>query len=171
LKRRSATKPSRSQPEPTFFTDRDLGKLVPRLLRESGLLVERYSDHFQESNVTDQEWLAFAAQRGWVALSHDKNIRRDPVAVDTIMTEGGRLFIIRGVLTGAEKAEIVLDALGSVRRLIGEHQDEAFIGVIRRAVVKAGMVHPEAKIVLTARQWSTRNRRGATKLPDEEDDV
>ncbi|MFL6233561.1 MAG: hypothetical protein ACJ76N_10545 [Thermoanaerobaculia bacterium] len=168
MKRRSATKPSRSQPEPIFFTDRDLGKLVPRLLRESGLLVERYSDHFQESNVTDQEWLAFAARQRWIALSHDKNIRRDSIAVGTIMAERGHLFIIRGVLTGTEKAELVLGALRSIRRLIEEHQDEAFIGVIRRTVIKAGVVHSEAKIVLTAGEWLKRSR---PVLPDEEDDV
>ena len=38
----------------------------------------------------------------------------------------------------------------------------------RRAVVKAGVVHPEAKVVLTAEQWSDRNRR---MLPEKEDEI
>jgi len=41
LKKPSATKPSLAQLDLTFFTDRDLGKAVPRLLRESGLVVDR----------------------------------------------------------------------------------------------------------------------------------
>jgi hypothetical protein len=64
LKRRSATKPTPSPPDATFFTDRDLGKTVPRILRENGLRVERYCDHFAEAAVADNEWLRFAASAG-----------------------------------------------------------------------------------------------------------
>jgi hypothetical protein len=30
-----------------YFTDRDLGKKIPEILRAAGLSVERHADHFQ----------------------------------------------------------------------------------------------------------------------------
>lgn len=33
-------------PAQVFFTDRDLGKKFPTILREGGLTVERHADHF-----------------------------------------------------------------------------------------------------------------------------
>lgn len=165
MKRRSGTKPSPKLPEPTFFTDRDLGKVVPNILRENGLLVERYGDHFFEKNVTDQEWLAYAARKGWVALSHDQNIKRDPVAVRTVMEENGRLFIVRGQLTGPGAADLILGALRSIRFILARHQ-EAFIAIVRRASTQGGLLRPEAEVYLTLSHWKS----GRIMLPDESEE-
>jgi hypothetical protein len=43
-------------PEPVFFTDRDLGKKFPEILRGAGLKVERHADHFRQ-DTPDAEWL------------------------------------------------------------------------------------------------------------------
>jgi hypothetical protein len=153
LKRQSGTKPSPKPPEPTFFTDRDLGKVFPRILRESGLRVERYADHFEERNVPDQEWIAFAARRQWVAISHDRNIKSDPLAIRTVMEEGARLFIVRGKhLTGPEKAQLVLDAQGTILRLLDQHR-EAFIATIRRLALPGGTFRADAAVSLTLQLW------------------
>jgi hypothetical protein len=157
LKRRSATKRSPTPPESTFFTDRDLGKIFPALLREGGLLVERYVDHFAERNVADQEWIAFAARQKWVPVSHDKNIKWDPVAVRTVMEEGGRLFILRGKqLTGPEKARLFLEAGTKVKNLLTHQGGNAFIATVRRAVLQGGVFRVEVKLSLTYSEW----RRG-----------
>ncbi len=47
-----------------FFTDRDLGKLFPQILRNAGLKVERHDDYFSETT-DDLVWLAEVARRGW----------------------------------------------------------------------------------------------------------
>lgn len=157
MKRPSGTKRP-SPPEPTFFTDRDLGKIVPGALREGGLSVERYCDHFQEANVPDEEWLSFIARRGWVGISHDSNIKRDMVAVRAVMENGGRLFIIRGGLVARDMADLFLGALKSVRSIIARHHDEAFIAIVRRAAARGGKVIPEAHVFKTASQFNeTRN--------------
>ena len=57
-----------------FFTDRDLGKDFPRILREADLTVERHDDHFR-SDTPDEEWLTEVGRRGWIAITHDKRIR------------------------------------------------------------------------------------------------
>jgi PIN domain-containing protein len=155
LKRRSDTKLFHSLPEPTFFTDRDLGKIVPRILRENGLTVERYCDHFQEKSVADTEWLSFAARNQWIAISHDDNIRRDPITVSTIMKESGRLFIVRGVLSSAELADLFLGALQAVRSVIARSRDQAFIAVVRRRALPGGIMRPEVHVVLTSKKWKS----------------
>lgn len=154
MKKPSDTRPSLSLPDLTFFTDRDLGKLVPRILRENGLAVERYFDHFPESvKVPDNEWLAFVAERRWVALSHDDNIRRDREAVRTIMESKGRLFILRGAVTSRELASIFLDAIDSVLDLVEENHHQAFIANIRRSVHQGGLVRSAAHLMLTFEEW------------------
>lgn len=65
MKRRSSSNPRSEQ---VFFTDRDLGKLVPGLLEEAGLAVERHDDHFPPST-PDPEWLREVGTRRWIALT------------------------------------------------------------------------------------------------------
>jgi hypothetical protein len=153
LKRPSGTKLSPKPPEPIFFTDRDLGKVVPRILRESGLRVERYVDHFEERNVPDQEWIAFAARHQWVAISHDRNIKSDPLAIRTVMEEGARLFIVRGKhLTGPEKARLLLDAQAGILRMLARHP-EAFIATVRRVALPGGAFKADVEVSLTFQLW------------------
>lgn len=167
MKRRSGTKRSPTPPEPTFFTDRDLGKIFPRILLENRLLVERYADHFQEANVSDQEWIAFAARQGWVAISHDKNIKWDPVAVRAVMEKRGRLFILRAKqLTGPERAQLFLEARDEVKAVLLRQGSEAFIATIRRATSKGGLLKPVVRLSLTLSEWK-KGRQIADPEPDE----
>lgn len=58
----------------TFFTDRNLGKRFPQLLRDAGLAVEHHDAHFAPAT-PDVEWIQEVAARGWIAISHDERIR------------------------------------------------------------------------------------------------
>lgn len=164
MKRRSDT----SYPTPpdfTFFTDRDLGKIFPRILRENGWNVVRYGDHYGERPVPDDEWIMFAAKQGWIALSHDRNIRSDPVAIRAVMEGGGRLFVVRGKnLTAPDKAVLVVASLGGIHRVLQE-QTEAFIGVISRKSMKHGLIKPDVQVRLTLDEW----RRGKQLLVESEE--
>lgn len=154
MKKPSDTKPSLSLHDLTFFTDRDLGKAMPGLLRQNGLKVERYFDHFTEGiRVEDNRWLDFAFRQGWVALSHDDNIRRDPEAVRCVMEWSGRLFIIRGAVPTLELGEIFLEARASVLQILERNQGQAFIANIRRSVLQGGIVRCAAHSMLTFEQW------------------
>lgn len=153
MKRPSATKPSLSQLDLTFFTDRDLGKAVPRLLREHGLIVEEYFDHFEERmRVPDNEWLKYAAVREWVSLSHDKNIRYDREAIRTIMEYSGRLFILRGKVPSRELATIFIQAESTVVKVLAEGH-RAFLSSVHRTSHKGGIVKAAARITLTYDDW------------------
>ena len=164
MKRPSGTK-FLTPPEITFFTDRDLGKAFPRILRDSGLLVVRYGDHFGERNAPDEEWISFAASHQLVALSHDRNIRSDPIAIRAVMENHARLFIVRGKhLTGAEKADLVLGALGQIYRHL-EEQPAAFIAVVRRTSLAGGILKPDVKVRLNFAEW----KQGRQPTPEPEE--
>ena len=80
---------------PTFFTDRDLGKQFPAILKDAGLTVERHADHFAP-NATDEEWLAVVGGRGWLALTHDGRIRYKPNELAAVVRHRVALFVIVG---------------------------------------------------------------------------
>ena len=165
LKRRSDTS-FPTLPEITFFTDRDLGKTFPRILRENGLSVVRYGDHYGERVVPDDEWIAFAAGRQLVSISHDRNIRSDPIAIRSVMENDARLFIVRGKnLTAAEKAGLFVGALEGVYRVLDE-QRSAFIGVVSRQSLARGVVKPDVRVRLTLDDW----KRGRP-IPVETEDI
>jgi hypothetical protein len=81
-----------------FFTDRDLGRRFPALLREAGVLVEQHDDHFGP-DTRDEEWIGEIGQLGWVALSRDARIRYSPLALNVLMEKGTQLFVLVGKLT------------------------------------------------------------------------
>jgi PIN domain-containing protein len=97
----------------TFFTDIDLGDIIPDALKQIGLTVERHKDHF-EGPTRDPVWLAEVGKRGWVALTHDKGQRRRPDEIHAIMTSGLADFILIG-----KNHNVVADNLvKSIRRVI-----------------------------------------------------
>ena len=82
-------------PEPVFFTDRDLGKKFPEILRAAGLKVERHADHFRH-DTPDEGWLQEIAKRGWIAVTHDARIRYKPNELATVMQHGVALLVVVG---------------------------------------------------------------------------
>lgn len=78
-----------------YFTDRDLGKRFPEILRAAGLTVERHSDHFAEQT-PDDEWLEEVGKRGWIALTHDRRIRYKPNERDAVMRHQVGLLVMVG---------------------------------------------------------------------------
>lgn len=124
-----------SPPEPIFFTDRNLGRQFPTALLTHGLIVESHDDHFGPQTA-DEQWLSDVATRGWVVLTRDRRIRYNPIALSAAMHAGARVLILVGKnLTHARLAEVFIDALPRVRRLL-MRQQEPFLGKIRRDAVE-----------------------------------
>jgi hypothetical protein len=118
----------------SISTDRDLGHQFPETLRAAGLWVERHDDHFGQLT-PDPEWIGEIGRRGWIALTRDTRIRYSPLAVETLMESGARLFVIVGRLTTAEAAAIFLRQRKRVERLLRK-ESRPFIGKIRRDTVE-----------------------------------
>ncbi|HEV7610378.1 MAG TPA: hypothetical protein VGO37_00705 [Steroidobacteraceae bacterium] len=85
-----------------FFTDRDLDRQFPALLRAAGVLLERHDDHFGP-DTSDEEWIGEIGRRGWIAISRDARIRYSPLALSVLMECGTQLFVLLGKLTTARR--------------------------------------------------------------------
>jgi hypothetical protein len=131
--------------EIVYFIDRDLGHQFPETLRTAGLRVERHDDHFSQLT-PDSEWIAEVGGRGWVAVTRDWRIRYSPLALETLMTSGAKLFVIVGRLTTDEAAAVFLQQRKRIERALRK-ESEAFVGKIRRDAVE---------IWLRKRDWRRR---------------
>jgi hypothetical protein len=97
-----------------FFTDRDLGRRFPELLREAGVPVERHCDHFAD-NAPDVKWIAEVASRGWIAVTHDKAITRRPNERDAVLQAKLGLLIVVGA---APHPELAANFVATLPRII-----------------------------------------------------
>ena len=110
--------PRKAEPaEPVYFVDRSLGgKLVVEALRRAGAQVVVHDEVF-EQNATDVKWLAEAGRRGWVVLTKDGAIRRNPHEKAMFRDARVRVFALaRKNLAGAEMAELFVMALPGMSR-------------------------------------------------------
>jgi hypothetical protein len=103
-----------------FFTDRDLGKRFPEILKEAGLSVQRHDDHF-DPETPDEVWLASVGARGWIALTHNKRIRYTPNERNTVMRHGVALLVIVGTAPLPELAHNFVVTLAQVRRFVARN--------------------------------------------------
>lgn len=141
-KKRSSTS---EPPEPVFFTDRDLGPSVAAALREGGLKVEAYHEHFAVDDVPDGEWLRLVGANGWIALSHNKRIRYERDELDDLMSYRVKAFFIIGKGPHPAFAAAVLRSRRKVLRLIRKNE-EPFVARIYQE-------REEVSLWVTFEQW------------------
>lgn len=120
----------RGRLEPTFFTDRDLGKTFPKLLNENGIKTEKYFEHFPD-NTTDIEWLKEIGKKGWYCISHDKRIRYNPTEREAVINSGIGLFLLVGHTNNKELAENFVNTFKKIEKFIKKHQ-RPFIAKVYR---------------------------------------
>lgn len=128
MKRRSSTKPL---PDLVFFTDRDLGNIIPDALERAGVQVERHDEHFGPRTL-DVEWLAEVGRHGWIALTHNKEIRYNIQERDMVMRAGVPLFMLIGHHPHPVLAENLVNTLPRVRRFL-DRTPRPFIARIYKA--------------------------------------
>lgn len=163
---RSGTRsPSSGPPDHVFFTDRNLGKKVPAILRGAGLKVESHLDHFTEKDGTDstpdEEWLPFVGRRGWILLTLDKRMNYRARQKDQIMMSGLRAFLFTGQATGERHAQNFLRSLPRIARFLARHEGP-FIAKLRLSSERdEAMGRPgSVEMWTSSEQWH--GRRGAT---------
>lgn len=122
-------------PDPLiFFLDRAIGKrFVAEALSNPDLniKVEVLDDYF-EPNTTDEEWLKFVVKKGWIVFTKDKKIRYRDAVVEIVKKVKIRIFILsRGNLSGHEMAQIIINALPAIKKLIFKHPPPFIVGITR----------------------------------------
>ncbi len=106
--------------EPAFFVDRSLGgRLVVEALRAAGATVIAHDDVLPQ-DTTDVAWLAEAGRRGWIVLTKDGAIRRNPHERAMFQQARVRVFALaRRDLSGSDMADLFVFALPGMRRRAG----------------------------------------------------
>lgn len=133
---------------------------------EAGLDVVPYHDSkafADDPTASDEEWIQFACERGYVCLTHDNAVRRDE-SLAPLFDEHeptGALFILRGGIPFDRLAEIFLEAQPQVERMVRRYRrrKEPFVAIIRRKNVKSGGERPEVSRWKTRAEWREFIRR------------
>lgn len=105
---------------PVYFTDRDLGKKFPEILRAAGLSVERHADHFQH-DTPDEVWLREIGKKGWVAVTHDGRIRYKPNEKNAVVENNVALLVVVGHAPYPELATAFVATEPKIREFIAAH--------------------------------------------------
>ena len=103
-----------------FFTDRDLGRQFPAILRDAGLLVERHADHFAP-DCSDEVWLADVSSRGWIAVTHDGRIRYKPNELAAVVEHRTKLLVVIGSAPHVDLARSFVATLPRILAFLAAH--------------------------------------------------
>lgn len=123
-------------PQPEFFFDRSLGKVVAQELRARGWIIHLIADHYPDDaqTVEDWVWVTEGARRGWCLLTKDQAIRRrddEATAVGTTL-----LFTLSNQqLTAAEMVDLIDGQRHRIEQRIRKGAPGIYV-VSRRSVVK-----------------------------------
>ena len=130
---------SRPQPEtPVFFLDRNLGKhTIATRLRREGIRVEVHDDHLAP-DAPDEEWVELVGQRGWVAVTRDKNIRYRASEIKAIKKHSARVVVIRMKhATGSQMAELLVKERHRIARFAAKTKAPFVAGLSRDRPMRA----------------------------------
>jgi hypothetical protein len=104
-----------------FFTDRDLGKQFPALLRNAGISVERHSDYFAD-DAKDEDWIAEVGKRRWVVVTHDKRIRYKPNELAAVRGAGVAMFVVSGKVPHSVLAQNFINTIDRIEAFLLKHK-------------------------------------------------
>lgn len=121
---------------PVLFTDRDLGKQFPEILRGSGLTVERHADHFKP-DCPDEDWLAVVGGRSWIAVTHDGRIRYKPNELNAVVRHRVMLLVVIGHAPYAELAQAFLATWPRIQQFVQRHNPPFIAKVYRPSATEA----------------------------------
>ena len=104
---------------PTFFVDRCLGgKIIVEALRTTGATVEAHDKHFTQDTL-DVDWIPVVAERGWVILTKDKNIRRRHTEREALLLSLARVFTLTsGNMRGVDMANLLISHLPQMEQIV-----------------------------------------------------
>ncbi len=105
----------------TFFTDRCLGDgIIPQGLRDAGLTIVTMNEHYGKypsHGISDPLWLKLVGENGWVALTKDMEIRRNPNERQAVLDYGVQGFgLSRQDLKGPAALDRFLQYIPEIQR-------------------------------------------------------
>lgn len=129
---------SKQPPEPrVLYLDRNLGRhVVASALRNAGYPVEVHDDHLP-IDAPDEQWIKLVGDKGWIALTKDKNIRYRHAEFQAIEEYGARVVVVRAKnLVGKELAELVVKHYERIQQFALLSQAPFVAGLDRSGALK-----------------------------------
>lgn len=111
--------PDADKSGPVYFVDRSLGgKVVVDALKAAGASVLAHDEVFSQ-DTPDITWLSASGAKGWVVLTKDSAIRRNPLERNMYRESKARVFALtRKDLSGQQMAEIFVAALPGMKKRV-----------------------------------------------------
>jgi hypothetical protein len=107
---------------------------VAEALKKMGATVEIHHDHFAD-DAPDLEWLAEVGRRGWVVLTKDDAIRRNPLERQALIAADVRAFILTSQnMSGPDMAELMTRLFSRIEKL-ARATPPPFIALVTRSSV------------------------------------
>jgi hypothetical protein len=107
---------------------------VADALRNAGARVEIHRDHFAD-DAPDVEWLAAVGRCGWVVLTKDDAIRRNPFERRALLAANVRAFILTSqTMSGPDMAVLIVRFRQQMERLV-QTTPAPFIALITRSSI------------------------------------
>jgi hypothetical protein len=121
----------------TFFIDRAIGKKhVPAALRDFGAKIEVHADWFAP-DAPDVEWLPIVSQKGWIVITKDERIGRNPLELMAIAEFHARVFIfVSGNLKRQQMADALVHAVTKMIKISQSNKAPFIAKVYRDSTVK-----------------------------------
>jgi hypothetical protein len=130
---------SRRPPEPrSLYLDRNLGnRIVAGALGAAGIPCERHDDHLPP-DAPDEDWIALCAERGWLAVTKDRNIRYRAPEIGAIVEHGACVFVVRAKgATGTRIGELLVATYPRMLRFAEKHRGPYVVGMDRAGKLTA----------------------------------
>lgn len=113
-----------SRPEgPTIFIDRNSGgRSFKSLLEAANIRVVLHDEIFSRAT-TDESWISEIGHRGWIAVTGDNAITRDPLALHHFSRSKLYLFVLHGLngATSESKAECICGSYDKMISLVARN--------------------------------------------------
>ena len=96
-----------------------------------------HDDHLA-LDAPDEDWIALAGRKGWVALTKDKNIRYRAAELDSVRRHKARIIVIRATgATGSDIAELLVRGRRRIARFAARTAAPYVAGINSSGEVKA----------------------------------
>lgn len=135
-KRSASSSGSPPEPAPLFIDRCAWSAALGGALAQAGIPFVAHREHFTH-DTPDEEWLAAAADKGWLVVTRDQRIRYKANELAAMRSARLHVFVFtQGGLTGAETGDIVVRCHAAILRQASAVAPPAFFSLTRSGEVK-----------------------------------